>query len=132
MLMVGNRITARLLDNHAAPTILNWANLAQIVAAVVIVVLSFLGQIHLWQVMLCLAGLIICNGMISPAASGHFISLYQENIGSASSLNASLMFASGSIIGGLASIASKGQLLPIFMIMLACAVLARVTLLSTQ
>ncbi len=132
MLMVGNRITAKLLDTHAAPQILNWANLVQIVMAIAIVVLGSLSDVKLWQVLICLGGLIICNGMISPAASGYFISLYDENIGSASSLNASMMFAFGSIVGGVAAIISNEQLLPIFVIMLVCAICARITLVSTR
>ncbi|MFT6724098.1 MAG: DHA1 family bicyclomycin/chloramphenicol resistance-like MFS transporter, partial [Arenicella sp.] len=86
----------------------------------------------LWQVMLGIGVLMACNGAISPASGGHFISLFDKNIGAASSLNSTLMFAFGSLIGGLASVLANGELLPIFATMLGSSLIARMLLLSAQ
>ena len=132
MLMVGNRITAGLLNNYPPPQILSWANITQLSMTAVLVILSAASDPALWQVILGLSLLIACSGMISPAASGYFISLYSKNIGSASSLNASMMFAFGSVVGGFAAVISQGELLPIFIVMFGCSLFARLVLWSAQ
>jgi len=132
MLMIGNRITAKLLNIYSPPQILNWANIAQLSMTFGLVLLCAITEPSLWQITLGLALLIASSGMISPAASGYFISLYSKNIGSASSFNASMMFAFGAVVGGLAAVASHGNLLPIFIIMFGCTVLARLILWSAR
>ena len=131
-LMVGNRLTARIMNTVDLPSIIYWANLAQLMAATAMVILCLTTEPSLWQVMLGIGVLMTCNGAISPASSGHFIGLFDKNIGAASSLNSTLMFAFGSLIGGLASVLSKGELLPIFAVMLASSIIARVLLLSAR
>jgi len=131
-LMLGNRLTARLMSKVALPSIIYWANLAQLLTAALMVLLCFLSEPPLWQVMLGIAFLMACAGAISPASGGHFISLFSKNIGSASSLNSTLMFAFGSLIGGLAAVLSNGELLPIFAVMLASSITARFILLSAR
>lgn len=131
-LMVGNRFTARIMSNADLPLIIYWANLLQLITAIGMVILCITTEPSLWQVMLGMAILMACNGAISPASSGHFIGLYEKNIGAASSLNSTLMFAFGSLIGGLASVLSNGELTPIFAVMLASSMIARVLLLSAR
>lgn len=131
-LMVGNRLTARMMNSIELPSIIYWANLIQLVTAASIVLLCLSTEPKLWQIILGIGVLMACNGAISPASSGHFISLYNKNIGAASSLNSTLMFAFGSLIGGLGSVLSKGELLPIFAVMLACSIIARILLLSAR
>lgn len=131
-LMVGNRLTARLMNKVELPSIIYWANLIQLITASSVVILCLSTEPKLWQIMLGISVLMACNGAISPASSGHFISLYNKNIGAASSLNSTLMFAFGSLIGGLGSVVSNGELLPIFAVMLACSIVARVILLSAR
>lgn len=132
MLMVGNRITSRLLNSYSPPQILSWANLIQLSMTGGLVILCAATDPALWQIMLGLALLVASSGMISPAASGYFISLYSKNIGSASSLNASMMFAFGSVVGGFAAVLSHGDLLPIFIVMFACSLLAKLILWSAK
>lgn len=131
-LMVGNRLTARLMNQVDLSSIIYWANLFQLVAITSLVVLCLVTEPSLWQIMLGISVLMACNGAISPASSGHFISFYTKNIGAASSLNSTLMFACGSLIGGLASVLSNGELLPIFSVMLASSMVARGLLLSAR
>ncbi len=131
-LMVGNRLTARMMNKVELPSIIYWANLIQLITASSLVILCLTTEPKLWQIMLGISVLMACSGAISPASSGHFISLYNKNIGAASSLNSTLMFAFGSLIGGLGSVVSNGELLPIFAVMLACSIVARVILLSAR
>ncbi len=131
-LMIGNRLTARAMNTFELPSIIYWANLFQLLTAIVMVLLCLFSEPSLWQVMLGISLLMGCNGAISPASGGHFISLYNKNIGAASSLNSTLMFAFGSLIGGLASLLSGGQLLPIFAVMLGSSIIARFLLLSAR
>ncbi|MFT4635142.1 MAG: DHA1 family bicyclomycin/chloramphenicol resistance-like MFS transporter [Arenicella sp.] len=131
-LMIGNRLTARLMNTRDLPSIIYWANLLQLIAAATMVTVCLTTVPSLWQVMLGIGVLMACNGAISPASGGHFISLFDKNIGAASSLNSTLMFAFGSLIGGLASVLANGELLPIFATMLGSSLIARMLLLSAQ
>ena len=131
-LMIGNRLTARLMNDTNLPSIIYWANLVQLLTAMAMAILCLTSQPSLWQVISGIGVLMACNGAISPASSGHFISLYDKHIGAASSLNSTLMFAFGSLAGGLASVLSKGELLPIFSVMLGSSIIARILLLSAR
>lgn len=131
-LMLGNRLTARLMSTVALPMIIYWANLAQLLSAAAMVLLCLFTEPPLWQVMLGISMLMACAGATSPAAGGHFISLFSKNIGSASSLNSTVMFAFGSVIGGIAALLSDGKLLPIFAVMLCSSIIARLLLLSAR
>lgn len=132
MLMLGNRLSTLLIDKIPAPKILRWANCLQLLVTSLLVLLCAFTTPTFWLVVFGLALLIMCNGAISPVASGYYISLFKENIGSASSFNASMMFALGALIGGLAAVLSQGQLLPIFAVMLVASAVARLMLRSTQ
>jgi len=131
-LMIGNRLTARIMNDTELPSIIYWANLLQLATATAMVILCAVNEPSLWQILLGMGILMACNGAISPASGGHFISLFDKNIGAASSLNSTFMFAFGALIGGLASVLSNGELLPIFAVMLASSICARVLLLSAR
>lgn len=131
-LMGGNRLTVFLLNRHSAIAIVTAVNLAQVVVMALLVLLCYLFDPSLWMIVAGLTLLIACYGSMSPAASGHFISLYDKNIGAASSLASTSNFAFGALIGALSSILANGQLLPIFAVMLASSLIARVLLLSAR
>ncbi len=131
-LMLGNRLTAHLMKTVAMPVIIYWVNLAQLLSAAGMVLLCLFSEPPLWQVMFGISILMTCAGAISPASAGHFISLFSKNIGSASSLNSTLLFAFGSVVGGIAALLSNGNLLPIFAVMLCSSMIARLLLLSAR
>ena len=126
--MIGNRITVHLLKNHAAPKIVDRINLVQLFVTLAMIALCFFTTPTLWQVMMGISLILGCHGATSPAASGYFISLYDKNVGSASSLNSTLVFAFGGLIGGLSALLSQGQLTPIFIVMFVSSAIARVCL----
>ena len=131
-LMAGNRLTVFLLNNHSALTIVSAVNLAQVVVSTMLVLLCYLTDPSLWMIVAGLTLLIGCYGSMSPAASGYFISLYDKNIGAASSLASTCTFAFGALIGGISSVLANAQLLPIFAVILASCLIARVLLLSAK
>ena len=126
--MAGNRITVHLLKKHDAPSIVDTINLVQLLLTLGMIALCFFSQPDLWQVLLGISLILGCHGATSPAASGYFIGLYDKNVGSAASLNSTLVFAFGGLIGGVSALVSNGDLMPIFIIMFISAALARVCL----
>ncbi len=131
-LMGGNRLTVWLLNRRSALQIVSAVNLAQVVTAGLMVLVCYVSEPSLAMIVAGLTMLVGCYGAISPAASGYFISLYDKNIGAASSLSSTSMFTFGAIIGGVSSVLADGQLLPIFAVMLASSMIARLFLLSAK
>lgn len=132
MMMAGNRASAYFLTKSPAPVILAYANAMQILVSAALMLYCIQGEPSVWATITGLSILIIGNGAISPVAGGHYISLFTENIGSASSFNASTMFAFGSIIGGIAAVLSNGELTPIIAVMFISSLCARILLWSTK
>jgi DHA1 family bicyclomycin/chloramphenicol resistance-like MFS transporter len=128
MLMVGNLAVIRLMDRYSALTILRTGNLAQVLILLLTVILLFVGVESFWLFFTTLLLLMLFNGAIMPTASGAYISFFDTLSGSAASFNATLLFLTGSLIGAAAAVMSKGQLLPIFSVMLLSALIARLML----
>lgn len=72
----------------------------------------------LWTVVPCLMLGIGLMGLINPNGSAVFISFYDELSGSATSLNATLTFIIGAILGAMTSVFFDGTLLPMASMML--------------
>lgn len=132
MLMLGNRIAARFMASTAATKILQLAIGVQLSLLFTLVIISSLVGLSLWGVLAGVMTLMLISGAVSPTTSGAFISLYEHNIGSASSLNATLMFLFGGMIGALASKLSGGSLTPVLAVMLTCSALAFLVLQSIR
>jgi DHA1 family bicyclomycin/chloramphenicol resistance-like MFS transporter len=130
--MIGNRVTVQLLKNHGAPKIVDRINLVQLAVTLAMIVWCYFFEPTLWQVMLGISLILGCHGATSPAASGYFIGLYDKNVGSAASLNSTLVFAFGGLIGGLSALLSQGELMPIFIVMFASSAIARYCLKSAK
>lgn len=77
----------------------------------------------LWTVVPCLMLGIGLMGLINPNGSAVFISFYDELSGSATSLNATLTFIIGAILGAMTSVFFDGTLLPMASMMLVGTVL---------
>lgn len=117
-LMVGNRLSVALMDKVATQSILKASNLSQISLLVMLIVISYSTIPSMLTVLITFTLITFISGTISPITSGHFISLHEKNLGSASSLLSTLVFAFGALIGGVAAGLSGGDLLPIFGVML--------------
>ena len=120
MLMLGNRIAAQLMASTNALNILQVAICTQLSLLFLLAIVSSSVGLSYWGVLLGIMALMLISGAVSPVISGAYISLYHENVGSASSLNATVMFLFGGLVGALASKLSGGSLTPIVLVMLAC------------
>lgn len=130
--MAGNRITVRLLKRMEAPIIIDRINLLQLVATGLMIIQCYFITPSLWHVLVGIALILACHGATSPAASGYFIGLYDKNVGSASSLSATLVFSFGGLIGGISALISNGQLMPIFITMFFASAIARLIFKSAK
>lgn len=117
-LMVGNRLSAFLMDKAAPQAILKAGNLSQISLLVMLILISYSALPSMLTVLITFTMITFVAGTIAPITSGHFIGLHEKNLGSASSLLSTLVFAFGALIGGVVAGLSGGDLLPIFGIML--------------
>ena len=127
-IMAGNRVAAALLGRHPPLRILRWANALHLVAIASGVACSWLLPHSLAAGMTVLLLIVGIGGAVAPSASGFYMSLFDENAGSAASLSSTLIFMIGASFGALAALLSPAGLTPIFLVMLAAATLARLAL----
>lgn len=95
----------------------------QLITMLILVTIVYTKNDTLWTVVPCLALGIGLMGLINPNGSAVFISFYDELSGSATSLNATLTFVIGAMLGGLTSLFFDGTLLPMAVMMLVGTVL---------
>ena len=116
-MIAGNRLSLRMVNRLPAETWLRYATVVQLICLSALVALSLSGS----ATPILVGGLIlmvICmTGSIMPAASGRYITFFDEHAGSAASLATTLVFALGAGIGGLAAILAQGSITPVFIAM---------------
>lgn len=130
MLMIGNRAAVKLAQSKPPLVVLNLMNFLQIFAAISLVSVIYFE----WQSMFTVLPLTLfvmgLNGGIMPTISAFFIGFFDKNAGAAASLNTTAVFFMGGIIGGASSVLSSVSLLPIFLVMAASTLFARVILVT--
>ena len=127
-IMAGNRVAAALMGRHPPLRILRWANTLHLVVVAAGVAGSWLLPHSLPAGMAVLFLIMGIGGAVAPSASGFYMSLFEENAGSAASLSTTLIFIVGALFGALAALLSADGLTPIFLVMLAAGTLARLAL----
>ena len=127
-IMAGNRVAAALMGRHPPLRILRWANTLHLVVVAAGVAGSWLLPHSLPAGMAVLFLIMGIGGAVAPSASGFYMSLFDENAGSAASLSTTLIFMVGALFGALAALLSADGLTPIFLVMLAAGTLARLAL----
>lgn len=132
MLMIGNRAAVKLTDHFSGVKVLRIMNFLQLALTATLLILTLLGYFNLQSVLLFTLLVVGVNGAINPTASGLFIVHFDRNVGSASSLKTTCVFVIGALVGGLAAILSKGELMPIFALMVLCSLAARVILMGIK
>lgn len=132
MLMIGNRAAVKLSYGKAGLNVLRMMNLIQLFLTVSLLLAAYFNLLSLGVVLFFTLSIMCINGAINPTAAGLFIVHFDKNAGAASSLKTTAIFISGAIFGGLATVFSKGELLPIFLIMALCSMMARVVLLTIR
>ncbi len=124
-IMVGNRTAAKLMGRFPPARILRAANALHLGAILSALAGSLLFPNSLGVAMGALLAIVAIGGGIAPSASGYFIGLFEEDVGSAASLSSTFIFMVGAAFGALATLLSGGSLTPIFLVMLAAGLLAR-------
>ena len=132
MLMVGNRLAAMSMAGTGAVKILQVAISLQFSLLFILATISNTVGLSFWVVLPGIMALMLISGAVSPTIAGAFIGLYHQNIGSASSLNATVMFLFGGLAGALASKLSGGSLTPVLLVMLACSAVGFLVLQSIR
>ena len=127
-IMVGNRVAAALMGKRTPLQILRWANALHLGAVAAGLACAWLLPHSLAAGMAVLLTIMAIGGAVAPSASGFYMSLFDENAGSAASLNSTVTFIVGALFGALAALLSSGGLTPIFLVMLAAGTLARLAL----
>lgn len=132
MLMLGNRLAVLLSHSSSGLKLLRLLNLLQLLLIVLLFVLVYFKLQSLALVLMFTLLIIGFNGAINPTIAGLYIIHFDKNAGAASSLKTTAIFIAGAIIGGLAALLSKGQILPIFLVMVVSSILARAVLLTIR
>lgn len=132
LLIVGNRLAVAMMERMDPHQLLRRINTGQCVLIAIAIVALLLGYNGFWTVFGFLLLIVSTHGAINPTAAGVFISYFDELSGSAASLDTTLRFFIGPMIGALAAILADGSLLPIFFTMLAATLIARIILNSIQ
>ncbi len=96
----------------------------QLIAAAVLFTLAYTDHAHFFAVFPCIIIIVGICGLISPNAAAVFISYYDQLSGSASSINNTLLFVMGALLGGLTSFFYDASLLPMAAIMLLSSLLS--------
>ncbi|WP_086929664.1 multidrug effflux MFS transporter [Agarilytica rhodophyticola] len=132
MLMIGNRIAARMLKKFPPLIILRCAIVGQLSAILVLLLTYVFISPTLPVVMLGLMATIAASGAMVPTVSGLYISLYDSNAGSASSLNSTMMYMSGGLIGAFSTYLSHWGVSRVFLVMLVSTSLANIIIFSIR
>lgn len=124
-IIVGNRSAVRLMGKFPPARILRAANALHLGAILAALAGALLFPNSLSVAISALLAIVGVGGAIAPSASGYFIGLFEQDVGSAASLSATFVFMVGAAFGALAALLSGGGLAPIFLVMLAAGLLAR-------
>ena len=132
MLMVGNRVAVKLSGSNVGIKVLQMMNLLQLLLTSSLFLLAVFDLLSLTLVLIFTLLTVSVSGAINPTTAGLFIAHFDKNLGAASSLKTTTLFLIGALVGGLAALLSKGELLPIFAIMTLCSLAARCVLLTIR
>ncbi len=96
----------------------------QIVATTLMLVLAIAGFMSIWVFVPLMVVTMATLGLVGPSGSARFMSFFTELAGSASSVNTTLGFALGGLLGALTSELNDGTLLPMIAVMALASIIA--------
>lgn len=131
-LMLGNRMASRLMNRKSLLWILRFANGMQVLVFSLLLLLMFLGYGTFSVVVGLLLLTLFFQGAVGPSSSAALMSFFEDNAGSAASLNSTSLFVGGGLIGALATMLAQGSPGIVFATMLVSAAAGRVVLLSIR
>ncbi|MDE0764075.1 MAG: Bcr/CflA family efflux MFS transporter [Porticoccaceae bacterium] len=124
-MLLGNFFAARRMKTTPPMALMGEGNLLQLLATMLLFLtaISEVAEVYSVIVLICLC--LFAGGAVRPTAAGVYMTFFDHNSGAAASIQATLLFVLGALVGALSAVLSQGTLMPIFAIMLVCSVAAR-------
>lgn len=122
VVMMGAMFASRHLVEHHAPTVILRVALTCQTVATALLVLSFVAWPHLPLIVPCIMVAIGSVGASSPNVQASFLEFFPHNSGVAASIMGALQFLSAGLISAASTKVAEYGLLPLFGLMLACAI----------
>jgi DHA1 family bicyclomycin/chloramphenicol resistance-like MFS transporter len=126
-----NLYSMRRLNLNSAPRFFRFGLAVQLLAVAFLLLMVLLGAPSIWLVVVPVATIVSCFGLVGPSGSSQYMSHFDRLAGSASSLYTTLLFSSGAIFGAISGVFFNGTLLPMAVTMFVASVLANACAFTT-
>ncbi len=126
-----NLYSMRRLTPGSAPLFFRSGLALQLAAVTVLLAAVLAGAPSIWLVVVPVAVVVSCFGLVGPSGSSQYMSHFDRLAGSASSLYTTLLFSSGAIFGAISGRFFDGTLLPMAVTMFIASVLANACAFTT-
>ena len=123
-LVLTNLFSMRRLKLTNAPRFFRFGLLIQLTAVTFLIVAVFAGAPSIWLVVVPVATIVSCFGLIGPSGTSQYMSHYGALPGSASSLYTTLLFSSGAIFGAISGVFFDNTLRPMTVVMFVSSIVA--------
>lgn len=127
-MIIGNRIAHKFMETHQPLVVISKANLLIVILLATLFTTCLFMEPELPLTLIMLLLINTTAAVITPTLMGWYVSLYDEHIGSASSLSTTMMYITGALIGGSISILAQNELADMVFGMLVCALIAKLVL----
>jgi DHA1 family bicyclomycin/chloramphenicol resistance-like MFS transporter len=126
-----NFLSMRKLNLNSAPQFFRYGLLTQIVAVTFLLLAVLAGAPSIWLVVLPVAVIVSCFGLVGPSGTSQYMSHYGALAGSASSLYTTLLFSSGAIFGAVSGVFFDNTLRPMAITMFVASLVANALAFTT-
>jgi DHA1 family bicyclomycin/chloramphenicol resistance-like MFS transporter len=126
-----NFLSMRRLNLTTAPQFFRYGLAIQIGTVTVLLLAVLAGAPSIWLVVLPVAIILSCFGLIGPSGTSQYMSHYGALAGSASSLYTTMLFSSGAVFGAISGVFFDGSLLPMALTMFAASLIANALAFTT-
>lgn len=123
-LMASNLFSMRKLTSGNAGFYFRWGLRVQVVAVALMLAAAVAGLASLWVFVPLMVVTMATLGLVAPGGSARYMSFFRELAGSASSVNTTLGFSLGGLLGALTSELNDGTLLPMVAVMALASIIA--------
>jgi DHA1 family bicyclomycin/chloramphenicol resistance-like MFS transporter len=126
-----NWLSMRRLNLNSAPQFFRYGLLIQICSVTFLLLAVLAGAPSIWLVVLPVAVIVSCFGLIGPSGTSQYMSHYGSLAGSASSLYTTMLFSSGAVFGAISGIYFDNTLLPMAVTMFVASLIANALAFTT-
>lgn len=127
-----NLFSMRHLKPPSAPLFFRFGLLLQLTAVTFLLGAVLLGAPSIWLVVVPVAVVVSCFGLVGPSGSSQYMSHFDRLAGSASSLYTTLLFSSGAIFGAVSGLYFDNTLLPMAITMFVASLAANACAFTTD